>query len=65
MLDRGVYMQETMSNDYEKVPKGSNSKLRSWYLKQLKNNNKKFFKPNFSHTEILRDEYQKEEGMKL
>ena len=59
-------MQETMSNDYEKVPKGSNNLLRNWYLKQLEKKDKRFFKPNFNpKTEIIRDEYEEEKGMKL
>ena len=57
-------MQE-LSNDFEKVPKGSNQKVRAWYLKQLQKKNANFFKPNFDKKEIIRDEYQKEEGMKL
>ena len=57
-------MQE-LSNDSEKVPKWSNQKVRAWYLKQLQKKNANFFKPNFDKKEIIRDEYQKEEGMKL
>ena len=54
-----------LDNDFQRVPKGSNEKLRIWYIEQLKKGNKNFFKPSLENKNITRDNYVKESGMKL